>query len=280
MQPAARGQGKVKRLMSNSTNDDPATVIVPFGKYKGVAAADLPAIDPRYAQWLLAQGWVAQQFAAIHAAIAARGATNDDSPEHNALQVRFLDPGFRLACLQLALGKGFDESRERDRKIYIEYAEAEVSSRKRDLGRTFSNDSVAKRQSALEAAEAALITVKNNDYQCRTRAVFECGGVDVVLHWVHTLFGAEPVGWMVYVEEKSQISIELKPSMGDDFPTVMRQMRRLKCAYLVVGTYNGTTVSEDQLRQMFEANGQKIIFVREIEAQMGEKNLGFKFEKP
>jgi hypothetical protein len=268
--------------MSNS-KDDPSTVIVPFGKYKGVAAADLPTIDPRYAEWLLAQGWVAQQFAAIHAAIAARGATSDDSPEHNALQVRFLEPAFRLACVQLGLGKRLDDGREDERRTFIQCAERTVSDIKRDLEhlnrhfRGTHGERIARLQSQIEAAEAALVSVQTDDYQCKTQAVFEYHGLDVILYWLHTPHGTKPRSRITNAPSRNQIALELKPTLGDDFPTVMRQMRRLEYAYLVVGTYNGTTVSEQQLRQMFEANSQKVIFVREIEAQMNRKNLSLQF---
>jgi hypothetical protein len=63
-------------------------------------------------------------------------------------------------------------------------------------------------------------------------------------------------------------NIELKPTVGDDFPSIMRQMRRLECKLLVAGEFTGRGVSEQQMRQMFEANGMKVLFVREIEAEI------------
>src|SRR5579863_4808679 len=83
---------------------DPSAIILPFGKHKGKTVAELLAIDPQYADWVVAQGWVAQRFAELHAAILSRGAGADDTPEHNALQARFLDPLFRVATLSVLSG--------------------------------------------------------------------------------------------------------------------------------------------------------------------------------
>jgi hypothetical protein len=53
----------------------------------------------------------------------------------------------------------------------------------------------------------------------------------------------------------------------------MRQMQRLGTTVLVVGQYTARAVSEPQLRQMFAANGRKVVFMRDIEAEMAEARL-------
>jgi hypothetical protein len=61
--------------------------------------------------------------------------------------------------------------------------------------------------------------------------------------------------------------IEIKPSLGDDFPTVMRQMERLRAWVLVIDRF-AAVVPLETVRAMFKANGRKLITVREIEAEI------------
>ena len=84
---------------------DPSAIVIPFGKHKGKTVAELLATDPAYADWVTAQGWVAERFAELHAAILTRGAGTDDTPEHNAIQARFLDDAFRFALLRITSGE-------------------------------------------------------------------------------------------------------------------------------------------------------------------------------
>ena len=53
------------------------------------------------------------------------------------------------------------------------------------------------------------------------------------------------------------MAVEIKPSVGDDYPSVMRQMKRLGAKVLVVGAWTGRGVSEPQMRAMFKAGGIK-----------------------
>jgi len=64
------------------------------------------------------------------------------------------------------------------------------------------------------------------------------------------------------------LSVELKPEFGDDFPSVMRQMKRLGATVLVAYEYNGRGASEAQMRAMFKASGIQVVFVHEIEAEV------------
>jgi len=52
----------------------PSAIVIPFGKHKGAIVAELLEKDPAYAEWIIAQGWVAERFAVLHAAILSRGA--------------------------------------------------------------------------------------------------------------------------------------------------------------------------------------------------------------
>lgn len=97
-----------------------------------------------------------------------------------------------------------------------------------------------------------------------TRVDFEASGVDVVIHWRYASIDSQPNIYGGVADFK----IELKPTMGDDYPAVIRQMKRLQATFLILGQYTGRGVSERQLREMFEASGLGVVFVQEIEEYM------------
>lgn len=71
-------------------SDTDSTVVVPFGKHKGQPVEVLLA-DDNYTQWLMAQTWFAEKYAAIFAMLQQSGVAPEDTPEHNLMQARFLD---------------------------------------------------------------------------------------------------------------------------------------------------------------------------------------------
>jgi hypothetical protein len=89
-----------------------------------------------------------------------------------------------------------------------------------------------------------------------SRVVFEQKGIDAVIQFENILYFDRT------------FRVEIKPSMGDDYPTVMRQAQRLGCLILVVGEYTGRAVPEPLVRQMFAASGIKMISLRDIEAEI------------
>ncbi len=237
-----------------------SALVIPFGKHKGMTVAELIERDPAYAQWISNQNWVAERFAELHAAILQRGAASDDSPEHNAIQVRFLRNGFLLACLKAAIPDQIMAARGEWISTQKERAEAEIASNSR-----WSDE---KRKSE---ARKRLDDINENKIQLKTKTQFEYMGVDVLINW-----------WFQYPEAPSDlygscdgIGCEIKPTMGDDFPAVMRQMRRLKARMLVVGEYTGRGVEIPEVREMFKANGQTLVFMRDIEAEFAAVRAGW-----
>jgi hypothetical protein len=241
---------------------DAATVVVPFGKHKGATVAELFEKDPAYADWIMAQGWVAERFAELHAAIASRGAGNDDTPEHNALQARFLDEDFRAAFLTCVIPSALKES--------LLWAAIHPILHKAEKDKTIPwevRDKLWKRGllDALSSIGLSESDVPREKYRLFSSARFERAGVDVVLRWMHS--DTRPDFFSRFVGT-AELKIELKPSIGDDYPSVMRQMQRLGVKYVVAETYNGRGVSEPALKQMFEANEQILVFLRDIEAEL------------
>jgi hypothetical protein len=65
-----------------------------------------------------------------------------------------------------------------------------------------------------------------------------------------------------------QRCIEIKPLIGDDFPSVLRQMKRNGADTLVVGSFNSSVCSLDEVRQMFAP--RLIITLAEIKADQAK----------
>lgn len=248
---------------------DPSAVIIPFGKHKGKTVSELLATDPPYADWVMAQGWVAERFAELHAALSTRGAGNDDTPEHNALQGQFLDHGFRLALLQITDAQKLAKERTNTIKSAVHSIETRIESREGSIRSYLSWNSAARDaatqieelRSAIVADRAAIKDIEASSTAIYSHAEFEVRGVDVVVTWGVALED-DRRGW------RGVRHLELKPSVGDDYPTVLREMKRLREDVLVVGQYTGRGIGEPQMRQMFNASGILVVFVQEIEEKM------------
>lgn len=92
---------------------DPASVsgpvmdssVVPFGRYKGRSVAELMA-DPGYLDWLISQGWVKERFPAFYQIVVNGGFKPSETPEHNELQAKFLNPAYCLAIVAAGFAEG------------------------------------------------------------------------------------------------------------------------------------------------------------------------------
>jgi hypothetical protein len=67
--------------------------IIPFGKYKGRLVEEV-LDDPQFlswAQWALNQPGIRVKYSEFCQIIINRGAAPEETPDHNAMQVKFLD---------------------------------------------------------------------------------------------------------------------------------------------------------------------------------------------
>jgi hypothetical protein len=61
---------------------------------------------------------------------------------------------------------------------------------------------------------------------------------------------------------RKEFKIEIKPSMGDDFPSVLRQMKRNGADTLFVGAFKARACTLEHVRKMFDPF--KIVTVDEV----------------
>lgn len=209
--------------------------LMPFGKYKGQPVSVL-AGDPSYCDWIMGQDGIKQKWPVVYNLIVNNFTRSEDTPEHNRLQAQFLDRNFVEKFL-------YHVSR------YIWPSRA--------------------------------------DCYRRVQMDFEFRGWDVYFYVSDDIYRIKDNAIVDYTHSQ-RIFVELKPSVGDDFPTIMREMRtHSRISYqertynggyttvtdtlnpndcwLVYDRYNASSVTETQMRKMFEVNGFHVVSLTEIE---------------
>ena len=241
------------------TND--AEAVVPFGKYKGMPAEVLLA-DQKYLQWALDNNVVQKYERFYQTVIVNQSGEAADTPEHNALQARFLDDDFVGRVAKLASTKRH--------KRWINAAAQEVKDVERTIAKGFvkhSWDHFRNQEEADERLKEKMDRLEDaqNKYQetmaspplsfATDDVEFEVRGFDVVIPW-------------------ERLSIELKPTMGEDYPSVLRQVtkaspRRMDTGekiFVVIGEYRGKAVPLEQVKQIFAKSDVTLLTVAEVEA--------------
>jgi hypothetical protein len=193
---------------------------VPFGKYKDQPVEALAA-DQGYVEWLLSQAWVKDRYPQFFTLIINNLQEPTETPEHNALQARFLDDDFCARCYWAA-------------------------------GRRGNTHSVLSGVSADK---------------------FEYNGIDVIL--AASYWRWSPPVWEEYYQG---VSVEIKPTLGDEYPAVLRQALRLyqpqwgELNFIVRGTIvcfetftaRGATLA--QVKTIFERSDITLVSFADIEA--------------
>lgn len=59
--------------------------------------------------------------------------------------------------------------------------------------------------------------------------------------------------------------IELKPTVGDDYPAVLRQMKANGSSVLFVGEYRGQGATQEQFIKTMAMAGIRVVFARDVE---------------
>lgn len=86
-------------------DDEPRPMaVIPFGKHRGTPVDVLKETDPRYLDWLTAQEWFREKYANVYQIIINRGGETEETPEHNALQLLWLDEEFRHTAVFAVTG--------------------------------------------------------------------------------------------------------------------------------------------------------------------------------
>ncbi len=246
-------------------NDSPKPVIVPFGKYKGKPLEKLMQ-DESYAKWLTGQDWFQDKFQSMYTLIVHNYHNEPiDTPEHNQMQIKFLDEFY---CLKVAylISKGdlfkFDSAN----------FQKNVPSFLRELNINKKHFNRPHFEKLIERVKA-----KNNKGLLNlSKVLFEKESVDATYDVSYGYsMGASESDERMFGSFFNQIwdcsyyyelRIELKPSIGDDYPSVLRSMKANRSNILIAREYNGTGVTWDQAKEFLNSQGIKVLEEAEIES--------------
>jgi hypothetical protein len=242
--------------------------LVPFGKYKGQPIEDMLA-DANYMAWLEAQPWFRERFAHLvkHRDADAMSRT----PVHNRLQALFLDDGYCRAFIHV----GADERAAK----YRWFAEQEKTSTVTYLLEAASEIKKWGGGHALHVERlAAEIQAAPILYRCVP--TFERDNADVhimllakIPSWSDTKTGLPSSAAYADTHEKElgALRVEIKPTVADEYPAVLRQMERNRSEFLFVDAYQGEGATERQFVQIFAASGKLVVFKRDVDAALARR---------
>lgn len=256
------------------------TDIIPFGKYRGQEIEQVRQRDPAYLQWLVQQAWFSEKFAPIYQLVVNNFAPpSEETPAHNALQVRFLDFNFQTAFWYAS---GADED------VGWEILKQRFNDRVKISNLRKAPKPKRPPQAGGWAPEKYWLEAHRNEVRARwktwrirnkqptlLRSFWSASFEDVS----DVKFGlTASVGWgkahrEFDVTHDLQIYIEIKPSMGDDYPAVLRQMKRqqqqLESRWntiwcLLIDQFASQAVTLEQVRKIFERDEIRIVVMQDI----------------
>lgn len=214
--------------------------LITFGKYKG-QPVDVLQTDPQYVDWLMGQSWFAERHKNIYTVVINNFAEASETPEHNAMHVKFLSDDWRKK-LSVCI-----ENEWRMQYLMIDYKAFNKACQSGQSGWAAMNDSIS---SMIKMYKESL---KNFALRESVLVAVEHYGFDAVVR----------IGAGSYY-------CEIKPAVGDDFPAVIRQINsngeraRVTRAtgarlVLILGQYTGVGATFDQMVAMFSIAGIWVI---------------------
>lgn len=226
---------------------------VSFGKYKGRPVEEMQA-DTEYMAWLEGQPWFRERFAKL----AIRTADEmSRTPEHNRIQAVFLDFDFVRAFVAVTN----DPEIEKERKAGVAFWTEEIASKRKDI-ESFTRN--GRDVTKLNAELGELMSPDNHNLSIW--AEFEERGADVMV-----LIGFKHYGYSSQRTRNGravvELPVEVKPVVSDDYPAVLRQMKRNGSRYLLVGRYEGVGATVAQFKEIFSRSGKIVVFLSDVEAR-------------
>ncbi|MDD4991581.1 MAG: hypothetical protein PHR83_05030 [Paludibacter sp.] len=218
--------------------------LLPFGKYKG-QPIEILFSDKDYTKWLLEQSWFKEKHLNLYSVVINNFQEPTETPEHNSIQGYFLDDIF---CVEFY------------KKVYPNELPVEDEKKYKTQINNFN----------------VIVTLGGNT---KERIVwnknFELNGIDVSYNVV-TKFSKiisatdtyDESSYISKIKHKGYIGntlkIEIKPTVSDDYPVVLRQMIALKANCLFLREYTGIGIDKNQFIQLFKQQNIKVLFENEV----------------
>ncbi len=291
----------------------PTSTVISFGKHRGERIEDVMLTDRKYVDWLMAQPWFREKNPTLVTIIVNGGMPADaDTPEHNRMQALFLDGEFCLAAVRSIVGDDEIERRLRkwlpqDRCVTEASAAASAAERnwlvdwRLDLLRAeIAKGSVMLPKRYLEdfekfdtyrsvglwggpwpdglpqsEMEDRVASAGQNAAEAKIEEIVASG--ESFNQMVERGAVMEHFGWDVFLAEGG-VYVELKPSLGDDYPSVLRTMKQRACRThgysedhsglraLIIDRFDADGATYDQVVRIFNASAIAVRTLSEIKA--------------
>lgn len=230
------------------------TQIIPFGKYKG-QPADVLLSDKQYLDWLLQQPWFKEKNVTLYTQIVNNFTEPTCTPDHNAMQIKFLNKNYVYGLINI-----FKKNR-------LEY-----------LFNNFEKCYFVRDNSCYDYIQV----FDYNDW------FYKIKGLDNKNYWLNYDWSTsiknsiqesycqnfntnsilyETDGWDVII--KNTYYIELKPIIGDDYPSILRKLKtatfkrneRQSHLYIIVivRDFNATNITYEQCQNFFKSQNVYLI---------------------
>jgi len=229
------------------------TEIIPFGKHKGMPVEVIQEIDPKYLEWLKGQSFVRENFNNLYQIIINNSQSSDDTPEHNAMQIKFLED-------EICLGAVFCKYQnkylpERFIKNYVKEMQEEMVTGQLDVFDEYktpipySAEELIKMQLQIDYLQALTMPIRYSTYKIH-REMEPKRGTDVCICF--DLY--YNLGNNLDKRYSDSFFIELKPTLSDDYPVVIRALKRLPISIhdilLVIGSFTARGCTLEQFKQI------------------------------
>lgn len=206
--------------------------LVPFGKYKGQPVSVMQN-DTQYCDWLATQDWFRERYANVYNQVIINNFTEPtETPEHNRLQMLFLDDNFlKSFCdkifdfsLQEKFNKTVSAIKKKHKDVKKYFEDVNGNSSKEILNNYI--DFFAKLNLIEKFFEISNINFEQNAFD----VVIEYKFYEIWSH-IHNYYDLakeedRPFYCMYDIDKmRSYIFVEIKPCLGDDFPAVLRQIK-------------------------------------------------------
>jgi uncharacterized protein (DUF3820 family) len=251
------------------TDSDPR--IIPFGKYKGRLVDEVLLDDPAYLQWLAGQDWFRGKFNILHQVIINRGAEPEETPDHNTMQVKFLNDDFCLRFMRSCLEPKIESKIQSELNQRRERNLTSIDRRIEWLSRSYLDD----KHGLLRLRSARqIVSTPIDKLTFKISREFEEKGIDVCLTLYAGIDAINDIGpyklgidheWC-WVEWRTNFKIEIKPVIGDDYPAVLRQMKANGSDVLFVGEYRGQKATQEQFVNTFATAKIRVVFAHDVDA--------------
>ena len=202
--------------------------VMPIGKYKGMTIDEVYSVDPKYFEWLSTQDWFKEKYDSTYNLIINifNPEKNECTPEHNKLQFLFLNDNIKID-----IAKRFFNLKTYDLKIYKKDWEKilpnfipvprlmfrEVCFEECGFDVCFMAIPVFKKISFEEIQNLFNYPIQLSEFN------FQLIGEK----YLNIVIKDNNIEFNTYMDEHGlKFYIEIKPTISDDFPNILRQIKK------------------------------------------------------